>query len=298
MNEILVIGAGPAGLAMGGRLRKKGLNFDLVEKAENIASSWRSHYDRLRLHTVKKFSNLPHLPFPDNYPKFVSKDQLITYLENYTERFNLNPQLGVEVNNIKRNGQKWSVTTNKGENSYQKVIIATGVNRVPMSPTFKNESAFKGEIIHSKSYKNPAPFLNKKVLIVGMGNTGAEIALDLCNSNVQTDISIRSKINIVPLELFGRATQETAFTLNKLPRPIANTLSKLVQKIAVGDLSKYGIEKPDMSPIDQLSKTGKTPVIDLGTVAAIKSGKNYDPKRYRLIYIYWCKVRGWQGSGL
>ena len=163
--------------------------------------------------------------------------------------------------------------TNKGENFYKKVIIATGVNRVPMSPRFKNEALYKGDIIHSKTYKNPAPFLNKKVLIVGMGNTGAEIALDLCNSNVQTDISIRSKINIVPLEFLGRATQETAFTMSKLPKPIAIALSSLVQKVAIGNLSKFGIDKPDMSPVDQLTKTGKTPVIDLGTVAAIKSGK-------------------------
>ncbi len=274
MNNILIVGAGPGGLAMAGRLRKAGIPFDIVERNSQIVSSWRRHYDRLKLHTVKKFSHLPHLQFPKDFPKFVSKDELVEYYESYCEHFDIQPELDTEVKHItKDTSGNWSVTTNKGTATYQKVVIATGVNRIPRIPRFPNQEAFQGDITHSIHYKNPMPFLGKKVLVVGMGNTGAEIALDLSNSNIDTSISVRSKINIVPLVFLGRASQETAFTLNKLPRVVARNISNLAQKIAIGNLEPYGLEKPNISPIEQLGETGKTPVIDLGTVEAIKSGR-------------------------
>jgi len=273
MSEILIIGAGPAGLAMAGRLTKAGLSFDIVEKASDVGSSWRRHYDRLKLHTVKKYSSLPHLEFPENYPKFVSKDELVQYMEDYQNHFNLDIQFKTEIERIERTGNDWVVKQNNEEKIYRKVIVATGVNRVPFYPDFEGFKTFTGEVTHSRNYKNPNPFINKKVLVIGMGNTGAEVALDLCNHAVETAISVRSKVNIVPLEFLGRASQETAFTLNKLPKPMARSISKLAQKLAIGDLTRYGLPKPDVSPIEQLSKTGKTPVIDLGTVKVIKDGK-------------------------
>ena len=88
-TSTLIIGAGPAGLAVAGRLRKQGLDFEVVEKTDMIASSWQGHYDRLHLHTVKQFSHLPHLPFPEDYPLYVPRLDLVRHYENYAKTFDI-----------------------------------------------------------------------------------------------------------------------------------------------------------------------------------------------------------------
>lgn len=271
--KVGIIGAGPAGLAMAARLKLAEIAFDVFEQNASLASSWRAHYDRLHLHTVKKHSNLPHLPFPKDYPRFVSKNQFIEYLEEYARKFELEIQFNTIVKRVERDGDKWKVTTNLGTHRYEQVVVASGVNRVPFRPSIPKMDGFLGSIIHSREYKNPKPFSGKKVLIVGMGNTGAEIALDLSLNGIETTISVRSPVNIVPLVFAGRATQETALLLEKLPKILARKVASLAQRLAIGDLSKFGLLQSDYAPNEQLSKTGKTPVIDLGTAKAIREGK-------------------------
>jgi len=127
--------------------------------------------------------------------------------------------------------------------------------------------------MHSRLYKNPTPFQHQKVLVVGMGNTGAEVALDLSNAGIDTSLSVRGPVNLVPLEFLGRATQESGMLLDKLPKQLSAILSRLVQKLTIGDLSSYGIKRPAIAASHQLAETGDTPVIDLGTAKAIKEGK-------------------------
>lgn len=271
-NNILIVGAGPAGLAMAGRLRKANVNFDIIEKETTVGFIWSQHYDRLHLHTVKNRSALPHFPFPDEYPMFVSKDDLYKYYQEYAQQFNIQPSFGEPLVSVSKNESDWKVITNKKEWIYQHVIFATGINRVPNIPKFKGMENFRGTITHSRNYKNPKPFEGKKTLVIGMGNTGAEIALDLALKNVKTSISVRSEINIIPLSLFGIPTQETALKLAILPNQLADSISKLAQKFAIGNLMKYGIKTSKTAPIAQLRETGKTPVIDLGTVDQIRKG--------------------------
>ncbi len=106
-----------------------------------------------------------------------------------------------------------------------------------------------------------------------MGNTGAEIALDLANNNIETDISVRSVLNIAPRDLFGRPSQKSAKALEKLPFGIGDTIGKFAKNWAIGDLSKFGIRTTKESAVKYLKETGKTPVLDLGTVQKIKEGK-------------------------
>lgn len=273
MANTLIIGAGPAGIAMAGRLKKAGIPFDWFEQSANLAHSWRGHYDRLHLHTVKKYSHLPHQTFPEHYPKFVSRDQFIAYMEDYTHRFNIAPELNKKVSGLTKNNGSWMVETTKDRHLYKQVIVATGVNRKPHIPAFEGQEQYKGGIQHSRTYKNPNPYLNKKVLVVGMGNTGAEIALDLSNAGIETGLVVRSAVNMVPLQFLGRATQESALLLEKLPLPIAKWISGMVQRLSIGNMEEYGIQKPALSAVEQLGQTGQTPVIDLGTAKAIKEGK-------------------------
>ncbi len=273
--ENLIIGAGPAGLAVAGRFRKQNISFVIVEQTDKIAWSWHNHYDRLLLHTVKELSHLPHLEFPSEYPRYIPKDKLAEYYHNYAEHFDIKPSFNVQVQSIRRveAEDNWIITTNKHTYRSKNVILATGVNRVPFWPQWKNQKSFKGEVIHSRSYKNALPFKNKKVLIVGMGNTGAELALDLSEHHIDVTISVRSPLLIVPRDINGRPVQLTARKLEKLPFGLGKWIGKLVRRIVIGDLSNYGISISREDPIDHLKRTGKTPVIDLGTVKHIKSKK-------------------------
>ena len=161
----LIIGAGPAGLAVAGRMRKQGLDFEVLESTNNIADRWHHHYDRLLLHTVKQLSHLPYLEFPEDYPIYVPRAKLVEYYENYTKHFEIKPRFNKTVASIKLEDEGWKVVTESGKVIIaENVIMATGINRIPHIPDFKNQENFQGEIIHSINYKNALPFENKKVI--------------------------------------------------------------------------------------------------------------------------------------
>lgn len=270
----IIIGAGPAGLAIAGQLRKMGLSFEILEQTDKIASAWHQHYDRLHLHTVKSLSSLPHMDFPKEYPEYVHKDDLIKYYQAYAKTFDIKPHFNSTVTSVVKSSDHWVITcSNATVYETKNVIIATGINRIPKVPTWEGQQDFKGTITHSSRYKNPSSFLDKKVLIVGMGNTGAEVALDLANSNVDVSLSIRSDITLVPRDLFGSPVQLTAKILMKLPFGLDDVIAKMVRKAVFGDLEKYGIRQSKLSAIQFRLMHGKTPIIDLGTIAKVKEGK-------------------------
>ncbi|MCI4670728.1 MAG: NAD(P)/FAD-dependent oxidoreductase [Bacteroidia bacterium] len=273
-TDTLIIGAGPGGLAVAGRLRKLGRDFEVIEKTDKIAWSWHNHYDRLCLHTVKQLSHLPHLAFPEHYPTYVPREDLVRYYESYAEEFQISPHFNQEADIVEKQGDGFLVKS-KGGMSFQvnNVVVASGVNRVPFSPSWEGQGAFEGEITHSRDYKNPLPFVGKKVLVIGFGNTGAELALDLAEQDVDVAASLRSPITIVPRDVNGRPVQLTARTLAKLPFGLGDWLGTQVRKAVIGDLSKYGVPMSNVHPAVQLRETGKTPVIDLGTVNYIKNGR-------------------------
>lgn len=277
MNSIqhLIIGAGPAGLAMAGRMRKAGLDFEIIEQSKKVGNAWHNHYDRLHLHTVKQWSHLPHLPFPEHYPLYVPRQELTQYFADYASHFKIQPHFEEQATAItKQPDGHWEIKTHSGK-SYlaENVIISTGVNRVPNRPEWPGQEKFKGTISHSLSYKNPSPYLGKSVLVIGMGNTGAEVALDLSEKGVDTYISVRHPISVVPRDLNGRPVQVTSKQLAKLPLGLGDWLGSQIRKVYFGNLSKYGLESSTVHPAVQLRETGKTPIVDIGTIKAIKEGK-------------------------
>ena len=272
---VLIIGAGPAGLAIAGRLQKRGIAFEIIERFGRVGNSWHEHYERLHLHTVKEMSHLPFLPFPDDYPRYVPRDLLCAYFKDYAETFDIKPRFGEEVAEVFRleNG-RWQVNTSGGwKCTADHVIFATGVNRIPNRPHFEGEERFKGEFIHSRKYVNARPYRGKRVLVVGMGNTGAEIALDLAENGAEPFVSVRGPVNIVPRDFLGRPTQKTALMLSRLPEWLGDWIGKMVRRISMGDLQRYGLRFTEMSPIRQLRELGKTPVVDVGTADQIRLGK-------------------------
>ena len=273
-KTVVIVGAGPAGLAVAGRLSNIGFeDYIILEKSGNVGNAWRHHYDRLHLHTVKQWSHLPHMPFPKDYPTYVPRGQVVEYLDNYARHFNINPRFGVTVDQIKRSEDLWVLSTSQGDLSAKHVVIATGVNKTPHCPSWPGLEEFQGSVVHSTEYKNPEPYLDKSVLIVGMGNTGAELAFDLSEYDVETHIAVRSPISLVPRDLNGQPVQVTAKKLAKLPFGFGDWLGSQIRKVYFGNMEKYGLRISKMHPAVQLRETGKTPVIDIGTIEAIKKGK-------------------------
>ncbi|UFH52324.1 NAD(P)/FAD-dependent oxidoreductase [Spirosoma sp. KNUC1025] len=269
----LIIGAGPAGLAIAGQLAHRGLPFTVLEASDYVGFSWRNHYDRLHLHTVKEHSALPHMPFPNSHPTYVPRLQVVEYLEQYADHFKIKPLFNQKVNHISRNpvDGSWQVRTETDTFTTDRVVVATGYNRAPHVPELPGQRNFRGIIWHSHEYRNGSPFRNENVLVVGMGNTGAELALDLLENQARPFISIRAPVNIIRRDLFGRPAQKTAIMMKKFPRWFTDFMARLMQKISVGDVSAYGLGKPAHSPSYD-TRRGKTPVIDVGTLDQIKAG--------------------------
>lgn len=276
--SIIIIGAGPAGLAVAGRLEKQGItDYVLLEASDKVGFAWHNHYDRLHLHTVKEWSHLPHDPFPEEYPRYVSRQQLVDYLTNYADKFSIHPVFNQTVKKIQlseaTHKKLWSVETQSEIYLSEHVVIATGVNHTPKVPDWSIDCSFEGDITHSRFYKNASPYKGKSVLVVGMGNTGAELALDLSEHDIDVHLSVRSPISIVPRDLNGKPVQVTAKMLNKFPFGIGDWLGSQIRKVYFGNLQPYGLEVSKVHPTVQLRETGKTPIVDIGTVDAIKKGK-------------------------
>lgn len=268
----LILGAGPAGLAAAGQLAHRGLPFTVLEASDYIGFAWRNHYDRLHLHTVKDYSALPHLPYPDHYPTYVSRLQVVDYLERYADHFGIRPRFNQPVSSLRRQPDgSWQVQTPTDTFRADRVIVATGYNRQPHIPELPGERDFRGIVWHSRDYRNGAAFRDEDVLVVGMGNTGAELALDLLEHGARPVISVRRPINIVRRDVFGRPAQPTAIFLSRFPNWLYDLMARLSQRISVGDLTRYGLGKPKHPPSFDLRR-GKIPVIDIGTLDQIKAG--------------------------
>ena len=274
-TDILVVGAGPAGLAVAAALIARGHRPMVIEKAAQVGASWRAHYERLHLHTVKEHSALPGMPFPAADPRYVPRQRVVDYLDAYAARAGIAPRFGVEANAIvPAEGDGWCTTTRDGEEIRSRVVVVTtGANNIPLVPDIPGQEGFAGEIVHSRGYRNAAPFKGRRVLVVGMGNTGAEIALDLAEQGVAVALSVRSPVNIVYRDVLGRPTQKTTLLLWRLPSALGDVLARWLCDVTVGDLARYGLRRSAISPLCELREHGHTPVIDVGTLARIKAGE-------------------------
>jgi len=218
-TSVIILGAGPSGLAAAGCLREKGVPFVVVERAGAVGSTWRNHYERLHLHTIKQFSALPGLPWPSTVPMYPSRAEVVAYLERYAAKFRIEPRFGLDVTSARHDGARWVVRAGAEEIHAGALVVATGYNRVPKQPTWPGQSTFRGEIIHSSAYKNGAAWKGKRALVVGIGNSGGEIAIDLWEHGAETAISVRSPVHVVPRDLFGLPAQvNSLFMLGRLRR--------------------------------------------------------------------------------
>jgi cation diffusion facilitator CzcD-associated flavoprotein CzcO len=272
-TTVAIVGAGPAGLAVGACLRRAGIGFVILEKGPCVAPAWRRHYARLHLHTVKRYSALPFAPFPKTFPRYVPRDLMVRYLDSYAADFDLRPRFGEAVRSIRRQDEHWVVEAMSVRLLAPHVVVASGNNAEPVIPAIAGMARFRGKVVHSVDYVDAAPFAGQAVLIVGMGNTGAEIALDLAEGGARPTISVRDGVHVVPRELFGVPIQVVGMLATRLlPRRANDRLFPLILDLALGNLERYGIRRPKLGLLQQIATASRIPVIDVGTVKAIAAG--------------------------
>ncbi|CAL5397040.1 unnamed protein product [Camellia sinensis] len=277
----VIVGAGPSGLASAACLKQKGVPTLILERANCIASLWQQKtYDRLRLHLPKQFCELPLMPFPTNFPTYPSKQQFIAYLEAYAQSFNLEPVFNKTVvsANFDNGCGFWRVRAQglkMEETEYvcQWLVVATGENAEEVVPEIEGMSEFVGQIVHTSSYKTGESFCGKKVLVVGCGNSGMEVCLDLCNYNAIPSLVVRDSVHVLPQEMLGRSTFGLSMCLLKwFPMRLVDRFLLLLSRLMIGDTARLGLTRPKLGPLELKSSSGKTPVLDIGTLQKIKTG--------------------------
>lgn len=269
-TNTIVIGASAAGLAVAACLKQRGIPFSLLEKTQHVASAWRKHYERLHLHSSKGLSTLPHLRFPASAEKYPSRRQVIEYLESYAAHFDLKPEFGKEVREARRTNGKWETHTQDQRYLSEHLVVATGYTRKPYQPTWPEQEKYRGEVLHSSQYKNGEPYRDKSVLVVGLGNSGGEIAIDLWERGARPALSVRSPVNILPRDLFGIPILGWGIVLDRLPSRLADALAAPILKLFVHDLSSFGLQKAKYGALTQIRQRGRIPLLDIGTVKLIE----------------------------
>jgi NADPH-dependent glutamate synthase beta subunit-like oxidoreductase len=275
-TPVILIGAGPAGLAVSACLCDIGIDHALLEREAHVGAMWRRHYDRLHLHTIKEYSALPGMPWPATAPRYPSRAQVVEYLDGYAAQRAGHVETECTVHRVvapNADDAHFRLDTSGGTRRARAVVVACGYNHTPRLPSFPGLDTFAGRILTAREYTNPTPFAGQRVLVVGCGNSGAEIALDLAEQHVDVSMVVRGPMHVLPRDLLGRPSQKTAVALSRFSIDTRDRLIVPMLRIAVGDLSRYGIVRPKEGPIRLFADQGRVPMLDIGTIAMIKAGR-------------------------
>jgi cation diffusion facilitator CzcD-associated flavoprotein CzcO len=253
-------------------MKAQGLDVAVLEKADRVGAVWRRHYDRLHLHTDRKHSGLAGFAMPATYPLYPSRAQVVDYLERYAARFDVKPVFGATVSRIGRDAGLWRVETADGAMTAPIVVVATGITDSPHRPSWPGLENYSGTVIHSSEYRNPAPFAGRRVLVVGFGNSGGEIALDLADAGVDVVMAVRSPVQIIPRDLLGLPIMSWILLYQRLPARLVDLINRPVLRLALGDFEKFGLRRAAKGPRQMVEEDGRVPLIDIGTLARIRDG--------------------------
>lgn len=270
-HALVIVGAGSAGLATAALLRRTGIDPLVLEAGPEPGAAWRERYDRLRLHTPRLLSGLPGKRIPRRYGRWVRRDDLIDYFAEYVDAHGIDVRTGVRVDRIDRG---WNLDTTAGPMQAETVIVATGYNGAPFIPDWPGLDRFTGELIHSSEYRNPAPFRGRDVLVVGAGNSGAEIATDVADGGAsRSRLSVRNAPQIVRRATAGIPAQLIGIAIRKMPPAWVDPISITQRRLSIPDLAAQGLPRPEHGIRTSFITTGTTPILDVGIVGAVRTGR-------------------------
>lgn len=280
--RICVIGAGPCGLAALKNLLQADCG-DVVcyDESGSIGGNWAysddpqriSVYECTHIISSKRMSSFDDFPMPVNYPDYPSHKQLLAYFSSYAKAFNLEPHIRLQsrVERCDRRPDgRWSVrVVSEGvarEETYDWLVVCSGHHRKPFIPDYPGK--FGGTITHSASYKRPDPFRGQRVLIVGAGNSAADIAVDISRVAASAAISMREGTYFIPKLMFGQPVDTVyAFWKGLIPKPIFQSIFKLTLRMAIGRFEDYGLETPPGAPLS------KHPTLNSTLLEALRHGR-------------------------
>jgi cation diffusion facilitator CzcD-associated flavoprotein CzcO len=257
-------------------LKDAGLRSLVLDKAGEVGSSWRGRYDRLRLNTCRPLSHLPGRRFPKGTPMFPTREQVIEHLERHAREDGIELRLGTPVGRIDRDDGSWVLDTSAGEMRAPQVVVATGYEHDPLIPGWSGRDSFEGRLLHACEYRNPAPFEGSRVLVVGPGCSGMEIAYDLAEGGAEKVwLSARTPPNISLREGPGGFPGDLiAVTMLRFPVRFADAFERLGRRLDLGDLTEYGLPVPEEGTFARLRRTGMAPaIVDKEVIEAIKEGR-------------------------
>jgi putative flavoprotein involved in K+ transport len=273
VEDVLVIGAGPGGLAAAAELRRRAVPALVVDKAGQVGNAWRNHYERLHLHTVRWTSHLPGYKIPRRYGPWVAREDVVRYLEDYVRHHRLVVRTGVQVDRLDRLDGHWVARSPQGDLTARAVVVATGYNHTPDVPDWPGADGFAGELIHASRYRNAAPYAGKDVLVVGTGNTGAEIAVDLVEGGAaRVRIAVRTVPAFVRRQVGPLPNSLVSIGLRRLPPRLVDRIIDLSSRLSTPDLAEHGLPRPEPGVYTRLLADGAVPIIDVGLIDALRAG--------------------------
>lgn len=273
--DVVVIGAGPAGLAVARELgHRHSISALVIDKAAAPAVSWRNRYDNFRLNTNGFMSHLPGQRIPLTAGRWPTKEDMVRYFDRYVRRQNIALTLGCEVTRIDRTAAGWQLDTSSGEIRTRAVVLATGKYHTPMVPPWPGLDYYTGQLVHSGDFRNAWPFRGRDVLVVGAGNSAADIAVQLADTDAARKIwlavrtpphLVRRAIGPIPsdifLEMFAR-----------VPARIVDPPTARLNRLLFGDLSVYGFHQPPLGLKATVEQRGRIPTLADELVDAVRAG--------------------------
>lgn len=271
---VVVIGAGPSGVAAAVSLLDNGVQPLLVDRADHVGSSWRGRYDRLKLNTGRPLSHLPKRRYPRGTGIFPTRSQVADHLDRHAHEEGIELRLGTLVERVERIDTGWRLLTSTGSIDTRQVVVATGYEHTPYLPTWPGMDTYSGVLMHSSAYKNPSAFDGEKVLVVGAGSSGMEIVHDVATGGAaKAWLSIRTPPNILPRRGPGGLPSDFIATpLCRVPPRVADVVGGLGRRICFGDLTEFGLPTPAEGPFVRGARVGKAPaIVDKEVVDAIRA---------------------------
>jgi cation diffusion facilitator CzcD-associated flavoprotein CzcO len=280
-TRICVIGAGPCGLAAVKNLLQAGLR-DVVcyDESDSIGGNWAytedpsrpSVHDRTHTISSRRASSFDDFPMPDHYPDFPSHRQVLAYLSEYATAFRLEPhiRLGSRVERcVLGDDGRWTVRVVAGgaarSETFDSVLVCSGHHREPSLPALPG--TFTGDVVHSSAYKRAEPYHGRRVLVVGAGNSAADIAVDVARVAAHTALSMREGAYFIPKLMFGKPVDVVYSRWRRaLPMPLLRSALRLWLRLTVGRWAEYGLPTPTHKPLQ------KPPTVNSGVFDALRHG--------------------------
>lgn len=295
--DVAVIGAGPGGLAVSQQLAARHISHVVLEKGAHPGWMWGQVYDSLRLHTGKHLSSLPGMPFPKGTALFPHRSEFTAYLQSYADRFQLPIRTGVEATGLERGDDAWIVNTTGARYGVGIVVVATGIMSSPVLPAFPGMEAYTGQLFHSAEYRRPDEGLGKSTLVIGIGNSAAEISSELANAGRQVTLSVRTGATVIPRTIAGIPSQYFGWAMSWLPAPFHRGSVRLTCRVG-GLLRRRELTLPGKSDAPQCQDV---PVVGHAILDHLNAGRirlRPGVSEFTAESVRFIDGTGWQGDSV